>query len=375
MNDIVFNILQSMLDNSPEASYKRLNPALRGTLGECISADLPFQRDTFQNIYNKLRGQWWFGDGAGSAMGEHFYTHAIHCNHASAIQSFEQFAERPGVLWEEDANIPRRLHVGVQFTWQRHVTVTSMRSDSLVVCTYQDNPNYREGLKVGAKLGYESVITSVKRDGKATILRVIKAEKDTGSRIVSKRFTIPYAAIAELRKTEKARVKKIVKIIEACDPEKDGKELSHRIAGEHFRHFQLEIINAAFAKRKALVEEQMTDEQKAEARQKGFQKRLDAWRNNVNGAWLDTDEIYLRVKDDLVDCSNGNSVSAASVRRALPIILDRRKKETGPMNLPLDGHIISRIDANGVTIGCTRVPWPEIERVNELLKITKAIAT
>ncbi len=131
-NDIVFNIIQQVLSNSPEASYVRLNGALRRILGDCISADLPFQPDTFRRIYNDLRGRWWFGDGGGSHVGEHFYSHAVAVNHASAYQSFEKFAGRPGVLWEENSGVTIRLTVGSEFTWHGYyVTVTSLRSDSI----------------------------------------------------------------------------------------------------------------------------------------------------------------------------------------------------------------------------------------------------
>ena len=95
--DHVFTILETLLRNSPERSYKRLNPALCSTLHDCIEADLPFLPDTFKRIYYELRGGCWFGDGAGSHHGEDFYTRAVSVNHASACISFENFAERPAV--------------------------------------------------------------------------------------------------------------------------------------------------------------------------------------------------------------------------------------------------------------------------------------
>lgn len=156
MKDIVFDICQRMLANSSERSYKRLNPALRGTLANCIAADLPFQPTTFRKIYNELRGGWFFGDGAGSHIGEGFYNLACEHNHASAQQSFEKFAGRPACLWEENAKPPLRLHVGAQFTWQGYyVTVTSMRKDDLVACTYKDSSPTIRGLKVGAVICYD----------------------------------------------------------------------------------------------------------------------------------------------------------------------------------------------------------------------------
>lgn len=273
MTDEVFNILKSMLQASPEASYKRLNPALRCTLSNCISADLPFRPDTFRRIYNELRGGWWFGDGAGSHVGEHFYSQACSLNHASAVNSFEHFAERPGVLWEEDVKTPERLHVGRRFSWKGcFVEVTSMRKESLVACTYKDSRDSIEGLKVGALVSYSNphVITSAKREGKAMLLRAVKAPATYGQRTVARRFTISYEEITTFRRTKKGRLKAVLETIAICDP-KDAEKLSKQIAVEHFRHFQLEEVNAAFAKRK----DWLADEE-----------RINAWRGGVNGAWL-----------------------------------------------------------------------------------------
>lgn len=355
--DVVFNILQQMLAASPEASYVRLNGALRAVLSNCISAALPFQINTFQRVYDELRGGRWFGDGAGSAMGEHYYSHAISCNHASAYQSFEQFAGRPGVLWEEDANIPVRLHVGAEFTWKGcFLKVTSMRSDSLVACAYKEAADDSgNGIKVGQLIGSYNepyVITARQRDGAAVVLRAIKSKRASADRTVSKRLTISYAEIAEFRRTEKARLKVILGKIADCDPAKDAARLTKGINAEKFRHFQLEEVRAAFIKRQDWA---------------ANQGRVDSWRKGTGEAWLDVKENLLRVAGDSVECSNGNRVSLAAVRRVLPILLDGRRK-TASLQLPLDGHMINRTDARGVTIGCTTVAWSEVELVQKVLE-------
>ena len=379
---VVFTICQQMLTHSPEASYQRLNPALRDTLANCISAALPFQPDTFKRIYNELRGAWWFGDGAGSAAGEHYYSHAVGCNHALAYQSFENFAGRPGVLWEEDANIPKRLHVGSRFTWKGHyVTVTSLRSDSLIACTYKDARARVSGIKVGATISDYSarenkhyVITASKRDGTATVLRVVPAEARHGDSLVARRFTIGYEEIAEFRRSEKARVKEILVLISKCNPQKDQAKLSKRISGEHFRHFQLEIIRGAFTARiKALAAEAAKVKEEAEKRRREEERRewlankpaqIEKWRNGANGAWLAVEETLLRVKGDQVECSNGNAVSAGAARSVLPVLLDQRSLRTATnLNLPLDGHTVTHIGPEGVQIGCTLIPWSEIDYV------------
>lgn len=366
--DLVFNILHQIFANCPRGSYTRLNGALWQALTACISADLPFQRDTFQRIYNELRGGYWFGDSGGSAHGERFYETAIDCNHASAIQSFEQYAERPGVLWEEDANTPFRLHVGARFTWKGYyVTVTSMRTDSLVACTYKDTGDIAQGIDPGATISdYRSrenkhfVITTQERDGNGWKLRVKPTKADEGSRVVAKRFTIPYAEIAEFRRTEAARVKAITDAIAKCNPATDAKALTKRISDEHFRHFQLEKIKAAW---KARLKAATAEEKLALDHQ-----RIQAWRAGANGAYLEIEDNLLRVKGDQVQCSNGNCVSLAAVRRLLPIVLDHRTKNHGQFNLPLDHHTIRVITADGVTIGCTFVRWAEVERLQTTLK-------
>ncbi len=347
MKDIVFGILQTMLRHSPERSYQRLNPALRSTLGDCIRADLPFKPDTFKKIYNELRGYQWFGDGAGSHVGENFYSLACECNHASAQQSFEAFAGRPGCLWEEDAKTPIRLYVGAQFTWRGHyVTVTSMRKDGLIACTYKGYVSPVSGIKVGATIS-RYLITSAKRDGSATVLRVVKAPASQGCRDIAKRFTITYAEITEMRKTAKARLKTMLVKIAECDPAKDAEKLTKEINAAHFRHFELEDIRAAFQKRKEWI---------------ASQEKIEAWRKGANGAWLDVKATLIRVNGDRVECSNGNSISKAAAAAVLPVLLASRKQSTS-LDLPVESYRVNRVNPEGVKIGCTFVPWAEIDRI------------
>lgn len=355
MKAIVHHIIANLLRNSPKSSYQRLNPALRDTLGNCIAAGLPFQPDTFARIYRDCDGSFWFGDGAGSHVGENFYTLACEMNHTTACQSFERWAKRPAVLWEEDVQTPTRLHVGARFTWQGHyLTVTSLRTDRLVACTYKDTPAIPRGLKVGATIGdynHPHVVTAAKKVGARWQLSAIPARPDHDSRCVDRRFTIAYADIAEFRRTENQRVKALLERIEDSAAELDRTALAAEISAAHFRHFQLERINAAWQRR-------MKARPRAES--------VAAWRSGANGAWLETDAILLRIKDGSVECSNGNRVSLAAARRTLPILLARRRI-TGDCELPLDGHTIERTGSNGVQIGCTLVPWSEIERLKPLL--------
>lgn len=353
-NDVVFDICERMLNHSPERSYKRLNPALRSTLGNCIEADLPFLPDTFRRIFSELRGSWWFGDGAGSHKGEHFYTMACGMNHASAQQSFESFAERPACLWEEQVKTPVRLHVGARFTWKgQFVTVTSMRKDSLVACTYHGCKSPVKGLSTGAVFyqdGYWTILSSDKSKAEH-VLRVAEVTK-TNNAVVKGRYTILYNEIAKLRKTAKARVRTIVKQIE--DPACDLNWIKKEVNAEHFRHFELEEINAAVVKR---------------SEKQASKEKVSAWRAGENGAWLGIEEIILRVKNERVECSNGNSIKKETAIAVLPVILLNRKKRTS-LNLPIDSYAIEAVVTDGVKVGCTLVPWSEIEYLARELKIT-----
>lgn len=358
-NDIVYEILASMLDGSPEKSYKRLNPALRATLSNCIEADLLFQRDTFTRIYERLRGKWWFGDGAGSFVGEDFYSLACQVGHSSACQSFEAFAGRPGVLWEEDVETPFRLHVGARLTWKgRWVEITSMRKDSLVACSYKNARTTIYGLKVGAQVGgYDSpwVIARVENKSKETWVKLAKSQ-ESDQRQVEKRFIITYDEICEMRRTEKARVRDVLKLIETCDPKTDGPALSNRVNEEHFRHFELEKIRAAFSQRSKEIDNQ---------------SKVEAWRSGTDGSWLDVKGIYLRVRDGLVECSNGNSVSESAARQALPIVIANRGKQAS-LDFPLDHYRIRELRPEGVKVGCILVPWTEIAILATSLESAKA---
>ena len=365
--DIVLNICQQMLANSPEASYIRLNGALSGTLRNCIAADLPFALDTFQRVYKELRGSWWFGDGAGSSMGEHFYTLACKCNHASAQQSFEQFAGRPGVLLENGTKQPERLHVGSEFTWNGyHLTVTSMRSDSLVACSYKDCRSNVSGLKVGAVIGYgpEFIITASKKDGAGYSLRAREAKKTEDDRIVSKRFTIKYSEITEYRQSAKKRLKLVLDKIALCSPAKDRESIQKEVTKQNFRHWELEEVTAAWNKRIASLSKQ----EREELEHQRNVPVIEAWRAGKNGAYLGVESILLRINGDRVECSNGNAVSRAAASRLLPILLDNRGKKEVLVQVNLDGHTVERIGSDGVQIGCTLVPWSEIDLIAPMLK-------
>lgn len=355
--DPVYEIIASMQRSSPEKSFKRLNPALRSTLGNCIEADIPFQGDTFHRIFHSLRGSWWFGSGNGSEAGEHFYSLACNVRHSSACQSFEQFADRPPILWEEDAKTPIRLHVGSRFHWKgEYVTVTSLKPDRLVACTYKD-ADYRQTdcIKVGGVID-DHVVTKAKKSGKGYDLRVVPTKAKSYSREIDRRFTITYKEIEEVRKTAKAKLRALIRKIEQCDPEKDREEIAKEVNAACLRHWEKEEVSAAWSK---------------VIKSKEDASRITAWREGQGGAWFGgNSQIICRVTSAHVETSNGHCVRRAAAEQVIPLLLDLQKaalKTLTPINAPLEGYVIREAGPKGVQIGCTLIPWREVEYVVEQL--------
>lgn len=150
--------------------------------------------------------------------------------------------------------------------------------------------------------------------------------------------------------------------IAQCNPEQDGPALTKEINSLSLRHIDLEEIRDAFTKRKAWQEANATDEEKA----RKFKENIAQWRAGRGGAFLNTDNIMLRVFGEQVQCTNGNSISLATARTVLPVILDRRHANEN-LSLPLDSYRVERVSAEGVKIGCTLVPWEEVELLQKLL--------
>ena len=78
-------------------------------------------------------------------------------------------------------------------------------------------------------------------------------------------------------------------------------------------------------------------------------------------------DVRLRINGKHVETSTGQSATVESVRRALPIVL-RRRNSFGPVcNLMVDSFEVVEQSTEGVKVGCTLVPWAEVERLQALL--------
>lgn len=121
-------------------SWQRLNGSMHEAVRLAIHAGMKFDEGDFNAMYEQFRGQYWFGSGDGSAMGEHFYTLAVEMDDVSACQSFEHYAKREPYIWDG-----RRLAVGSVIEWggtdaatikSVAATVTSIQPQRIVACTY-----------------------------------------------------------------------------------------------------------------------------------------------------------------------------------------------------------------------------------------------
>jgi hypothetical protein len=62
-------------------------------------------------------------------------------------------------------------------------------------------------------------------------------------------------------------------------------------------------------------------------------------------------------------------VSLESVRKVLPVVMKHRHGavDRSFVGLEVDIHPVKRISGDGVLIGCTLIPWPEVDRLQTLL--------
>lgn len=87
--------------------------------------------------------------------------------------------------------------------------------------------------------------------------------------------------------------------------------------------------------------------------------------------------IRLRVKSGFVECSNGNKVSLDGALKTLPFVHRCRAKgwQSNGQVHDVDAFSLNRIDDRGVQIGCTLIPWEEVDRFTPILKKARKAKT
>lgn len=375
----VYKAVAHVYQSSPGRSWTRLNGALSETLSAAITAHLSVLPDDFVAICNDFNGGYWMGDGAGSHLGERFYTLAVKCGHTPACISFEKWAGRPAALWCESVKTPERLRDGSDFTWEGlRVSVTSMKTDHLIACTYKREENYgRDTLKEGHLDyidGHYREVEYLKRDGDGRLLVRFGKTQNHETRTIARRFTIPYAAITERRRESdalrRAALRDISKTENPVGLSAIAARLSSALRGV-YRHFDIEDFRKAIeAKRKEFSAaeneaQRKIDENRYYAEQA---EKLERWAagEKISGYWR---EVRLRINGDVVETSTGQTATLSGVKEILPAVIRHRHKRGSVLGRKLDMHDIGVFSNSGVQVGCTLIPWVEIDGIAKTLGV------
>lgn len=370
-----YEAVRFIYDKSPGRSWQRLNGALHDALSAAIIAHLPFGLEDFSLMRERMNGHYWMGNSEGSTCGERYYSMAVKCGHTPACLAFEYYAGRPAALWAEKVKTPERLCIGSEFTWEGLTArVTNMKEDYFVACIYGRDPHSSDGLKEGdftyAGRGYR-LVEAVKQTEPGGLLLRLGPKTEQPSSKPERIFKIKYSELAARRKAYDVARKTALAEIAGAETPQALSDIAARLSAAGrgtYRHFDIEDMREAVtARRKAfsdaanaaqrLIDDAKHDQERAAA--------LERWiaGENVSG-WFR--QVRLRIKGGFVETSTGQSVTVEGALAALPVVL--RYRYTGiDRGHTLDLHDIEALTDAGVKIGCTWIPWSEIDRIAPLL--------
>lgn len=377
--------VRMIYDKSPGRSWRRLNGALQDTLTAAITAHLSFLPDDFAAICHDMNGGYWMGNSEGSTTGEGFYNLAVKVGHTPACISFERYAGRPAALWAESVKTPERLRIGSEFTWKgARVTVTSMGADHLTACTYHGRRYSNDDrLAIGS---YEHLgdgkyrqIESIGQLENGSLTLQFSAPLDAPYSVKVKTITrILYADLAAVRKEFDTARRRALGAIAAAQTEQALVEVMAGIASNPagtYRHFDIEDIRNAGRDRKRAIEDAASRKVEADRREQYLQERaasyaadLEDWTNGADARQWFCD-VRVRVKGGSVETSTGQSASVENVRRVLPVVLRSRSYRGRMTNLSVGSYPVEELNDLGVKVGCTLIPWGEVDRLAGILPV------
>jgi hypothetical protein len=350
-----------------------------------IVGGIAFEVDDVREALDSFDGGYW-------ANAESWYSSSCGSKHGdgggnlSAALSLEKYFCRTPFLWAERTKTASRLCVGSDFTWKgERVTVTSFddAKKTLTACSYTTDQDHNSERRVGGivyDMG-EYRVLEARTDYEDGSIAARFSAKVTEERKIKKRFCISAEEMQTVRADYGARRRKHEKAIKAAktlDELASAKQAAADEGASAYRHFDLEIIQAAIeTRREGIINGMPTDEDRAKALKE--EKARAAERCRVEMAeWVAGGDvrpyfagiIKLRIKDSFVECSNGNKVSLEAAFKTLPLVHRCREKgwESNGQVHDVDAFRLERIDRNGVTIGCTLIPWEEVDRFSPILK-------
>lgn len=373
---------EAFVDNR-KVSHRRRGYAMMQSLRNAIEYGLKFAPQDFTNLAENMDLVAWFGADCES----HIYSLAANHN-PTALASYHAWRRFTPYLWAENGARRIPLHVGSRFTWKGHkVTVTSLNDSRLVAVSYSgymhrgscpDDDEFKVGNRIFFTKGYH-VVTFSKKEGDTVLLKL--GPDAPYQRIApDRRFSITRAELDAEHEKFSGNLKRVLKAIADAETLEDLDAVQERFTdAKDFRHFDTETIRFKFSARYTQITRSMTDEQRfrrTEAQNIKRRANLDRWvaGETVPLAIVDDESVRLRIKGDRVEVSNGNHVSVAAAREALPrLLLLRHVRWTPEPGAPFEIDLFtirSTHPEHGVQIGCTLIPWPEVERLETLLQQT-----
>lgn len=259
----VMNTLQSESMKATGHSWTRLNGVLRGAMHDLIRAGIKFEiDDVVTALSGKNSGYWsdcesWYSSACGGDGG----------GNTSAAISIENHLGRDPFIWAERTKTPERLCVGSQFTWKNErVTVISFddKQKTLTACSYTEEKYDGDDDSIGKFayfLGGDRTIEARTDYENGSIVVRYSAKQER--RKIKKRFCISNEEMKTLRSEYDARRRKHEKAIKAATTLAELDLAKEAAAGEGaiaYRHFDLEIIQAAIKARRETITDAMSAE-------------------------------------------------------------------------------------------------------------------
>lgn len=306
-------------------SHRQKNSTMHGTLRIATESGMKFEVGDIGEIYDLFRAHWWIGEST-----EGYYTRAVEAGNLTACRAWERYFDRPALLWPEKTAKPELLHVGSLITWEGlPLRITSFNSDEahLIAC----GPSGRDDKGVRKK--------------------------------------ITFIELHAARKTADKRVKDWLARITDTDTSKELDEVRSACQNTHkeraFRHFDLEKLTAAVSKQATHLKSTLNN-----------QGQRDLWLTGEGSALLfqeqEEEQNYLRIKNDNLEVSNGNTVPVSAAYALLGFIQDHRYTQTWrrpstalDSEFAVAGHPLKEITRSHVIIGCTTILWTEIDRITQ----------
>ncbi len=169
-------------------------------------------------------------------------------------------------------------------------------------------------------------------------------------------FRIKYGDIAAIRQAYDAAARKVLTELAGIQNQEQLNAFAQLFPSftSELRHFDIEEVRNKFLETQKKLQAQM-----------GEAERLARWKASeyIPSHFKD---VFLRIREGRVETSTGQSVRLESARRVLPWVLENRESDK-ITSRPVDSYTIRKFSPEGVLIGCTLIPWSEVERFSALI--------